>query len=154
AIERHSEHPLARAVLGSATEHELVLPHASGFRAIVGNGVEAVIAGQSARVGTPALLAGADVAVPGDALHRAETLRAAGKTVVFVSQGRCYLGCIALADTLRPAARGVIAALKRLGVRHTMMLSGDHARVAQAIAAELGLDDVRAELLPEEKLMA
>lgn len=154
AIERHSEHPLARAVLASATEHELVLPHASGFRAIVGNGVEAVIAGENARVGTPALLADAEVLVPDEALHRAEALRAAGKTVVFVSEGTCYLGCIALADTLRPAARDVIAALKRLGVRHTVMLSGDNTRVAQAIAAELGLDGVRAELLPEEKLTA
>jgi Cd2+/Zn2+-exporting ATPase len=154
AVERHSEHPLARAVLASATEHELVLPHASGFRAIVGNGVEAVIGGEHARVGTPALLADADVTVPDDALKRAETLRAAGKTVVFVSEGTCYLGCIALADSLRPAARGVIATLKRLGVRQTVMLSGDNTRVARAIATELGLDDVRAELLPEEKLTA
>ena len=154
AVERHSEHPLARAVLASATEHELVLPHASGFRAIVGNGVEAAIAGALARVGTPALLADADVAVPDEALSRAEALRAAGMTVVFVSEGACYLGCIALADTIRPAARSVIAALKRLGVRHTVMLSGDNTRVAQVIAAELGLDGVRAELLPEEKLTA
>lgn len=154
AIERHSEHPLARAVLASATEHELALPHASGFRAIVGNGVEAVIEGENARVGTPVLLADAAVLVPDDALHRAEALRAAGKTVVFVSEGTCFLGCIALADTLRPAARDGIAALKRLGVRHTVMLSGDNTRVAQAIAADLGLDSVRAELLPEQKLTA
>jgi Cd2+/Zn2+-exporting ATPase len=154
AIERHSEHPLAHAVLASATEHELVLPHASGFRAIVGNGVEAAIAGESARVGTPALLADADVVVPDDALSRAEALEAAGKTVVFVSEGTCYLGCIALADTLRPAAQGVIATLRRLGVQHTVMLSGDNTRVARVIATALGLDGVRAELLPEEKLTA
>ncbi len=154
AIERHSEHPLARAVLGSATVHELLLPRASGFRAIVGNGVEAVIAGESARVGTIALLADADVGVPDEAITCAESLRAAGKTVVFVSRGSAYLGSIALADTIRPSARGVIAALKRLGVRQTVMLSGDNARVAEAIGAELGLDSVRAELLPEDKLTA
>jgi Cd2+/Zn2+-exporting ATPase len=154
AIERHSEHPLARAVLASATEHELVLPHASGFRAVVGNGVDAVISGESARVGTPALLAQSGVMVPDDALRRADALRAVGKTVVFVSQGTWYLGFIALADTPRPAARGVIDALRQLGVRHTVMLSGDDTHVAQAIGAELGLDGVRAELLPEEKLTA
>ena len=154
AVERHSEHPLARAVVASATEHELLLPRASGFRAIVGNGVEAVIAGESARVGTVALLADTDVIVPEAALLRAEALRAAGKTVVFVARGAMYLGCIALADTIRPSARGVIAALKRLGVRQTVMLSGDNARVAEAIGAELGLDSVRAELLPEDKLTA
>ena len=154
AVERHSEHPLARAVLASATEHELLPPHASGFHAIVGNGVEAVIADERARVGTVALLADADVVVPDEAITRAEALRAAGKTVVFVSRGSAYLGCIALADTIRPSARGVIAALKRLGVRQTVMLSGDNARVAEAIGAELGLDSVRAELLPEEKLIA
>ncbi|HEY7908070.1 MAG TPA: heavy metal translocating P-type ATPase, partial [Thermomicrobiales bacterium] len=154
AVERHSEHPLARAVVASATEHELLLPRASGFRAIVGNGVEAVIAGERARVGTVALLADTDVIVPEAALLRAEALRAAGKTVVFVARGAMYLGCIALADTIRPSARGVIAALKRLGVRQTVMLSGDNARVAEAIGAELGLDSVRAELLPEDKLTA
>lgn len=154
AIESHSEHPLARAVRASATEHELLLPRASGVRAVIGNGVEAVIEGESARVGTVALLADVDVSVPDAALQFAEALRADGKTVVFVSLGEAYLGCIALADTLRPSARGVIAALKRLGVRQTTMLSGDNRRVAAAIGAELGLDSVRAELLPEEKLAA
>jgi Cd2+/Zn2+-exporting ATPase len=154
AVERHSEHPLARAILASATEHELLPPHASGFRAIVGNGVEAVIEGRSARVGTVALLADTDISVPETALVCAGALREAGKTVIFVSWGTAYLGCIALADTIRPSARGVITALKRLGVRQTVMLSGDNIRVAEAIGAELGLDSVRAELLPEEKLTA
>ena len=154
AVERHSEHPLARAILSSATEHELLPPHASGFRAIVGNGVEAIIEGQSARVGTVALLADTDISVPETALVCAGALREAGKTVIFVSWGTVYLGCIALADTIRPSARGVITALKRLGVRQTVMLSGDNVRVAEAIGAELGLDSVRAELLPEEKLTA
>lgn len=154
AAEHYSEHPLARAVRASATEQELIVQRASEFRAVVGHGVEAVIESRSVRVGTVALLARAGIAVPDDALACAVRLRGTGKTVVFVADEGEFLGLLALADTIRPSARGVIAALKGLGVRQTVMLSGDNVRVAETIAAELGIDTVMADLMPEEKLAA
>lgn len=152
AAETRSEHPLSRAIVAAAAEKGLSLPSVAGFRAVVGNGVEATVAGHPVAVGTTALVARAGAGIPPEVRDSAQRLQREGKTVVHVAEGAAYRGAIALADTIRASAPAVIAALRTLGVKHIVMLTGDNAHVAQAIAAELGITEVRAELLPEEKL--
>ncbi len=152
AAETRSEHPLSRAIVAAATEQALALPAVTGFRAVIGNGVEATVAGSPVAIGTAALVERAGATIPPEARREAETLQKGGKTVVHVAEGAAYLGMIGLADTIRATAPAVIAALRTLGVKHIVMLTGDNAHVAEAIAAELGITEVRAGLLPEDKL--
>jgi Cd2+/Zn2+-exporting ATPase len=117
-------------------------------------------------VGSPVLFAGAGIALPAGAAGRAADLEQAGNTVMLVhgapAPGREpeMLGLVAVADTIRPDAPAAVAALKAAGVRHTIMLTGDNERTARAIAEQTGVDEIRANLLPEgkvdaiEKLMA
>jgi Cd2+/Zn2+-exporting ATPase len=160
AVEARSEHPLGRAVMRQAEARSLSSEPAEGFRAMVGRGAEAQVYGQAARVGNPALFADAGIALPGAATAAAAELEAAGNTVMLVhgapGVGRApeLLGLLAVADTIRPDARAATAALKAAGIRRTVMLTGDNERTARAIAAEAGVDDVRANLLPDGKVQA
>ena len=153
AVERLSEHPLAVAIVAGAEARGLLLPAAEGFRAVPGMGVLGRVGGAELTIGNEALFAGRGVAVAVGATAVADRLRAEGKTAMLVGDEAGVRGVLAVADTVRPAAAGVVAELKRLGVERTVMLTGDNARVAGAIAAQLGIDEVHADLLPEEKLV-
>ena len=152
AAESRSEHPLAHAVVACAKVHEIILPAVEDMHAVVGKGVEARCNDQVYRVGTASLLEAAGVCIPEQVTHAAQGLRTQGKTAVFVAADDACLGVLALADVVRPGARAVIAHLRQLGISHIVMLTGDNHEVAQTIAAELGIDEVRADLLPEDKL--
>lgn len=161
AIERLSEHPLARAIVAAAEERRTPLREVADFEALTGAGARAALDGRVAYVGSPDLFAGLEAAVPAHAIEAADRLRTEGKTVVLVgeqpadaSKAPRVTGLIAIRDQVRPNARAAIDALHRLGVRRIVMLSGDHPHTAQAIAAELGIDDVRAGLRPEDKVSA
>ncbi len=153
AAERFSEHHLAEAVVRGARARGLEIPDPEEFRAIAGMGVVATVAGREVAVGNDMLFAELGAPVPAAARAEADRLRGEGKTAVYVGDASGVRALVAVADTLRPAAAGAVADLKRLGVERIVVLTGDNTLVARAICDELGIADVRADLLPEEKLV-
>ena len=150
SIEARSEHPLAAAVVAYARAAGIEPGPAEGFAALVGHGATARVDGHTAWVGSPALatehMGTADL--PDDI----ETLQDEGKTVIVAGIGSEPLALLALRDQPRAEAAQAIAALRHLGVAHVAMLTGDNQRTARAISAQLGLDEVFAELKPEDKV--
>ncbi|MGD9572876.1 MAG: heavy metal translocating P-type ATPase [Thermoleophilia bacterium] len=150
AVEARSEHPLARAILDHVRAEGIDPPPAEGFEAVVGHGARASLSGREIWVGSPRLLAQlAPEAAPPPEVERLEQ---EGKTVVLVGREAEVLAVVAMRDEPRPEAREALAALRRLGIGNLVMLTGDNRRTAEAIARELGIDEVRAELLPEQKV--
>lgn len=147
--ERQSEHPVARAVVEGTRARGIAPAPADGFRSVAGHGVEAEVDGRSVRVGTAAWmrLAGVDAA-PLEA--RAEELASRGRTPFFVAIGGELAGLVAVADPISAAARTAIADLRAMGIG-VAMVTGDRASTARAVARELGIDDVFAEVKPEDK---
>jgi Cd2+/Zn2+-exporting ATPase len=152
SAERLSEHHMAVAIVHGAEERQLALGEAVAFRAFPGMGIAADVDGDEVLVGNDLLFVEFAVAVPSHVVAEADRLRDAGKTAVFVGDHQVVRGLIAVADTVRPSARAVIAELKAQGIARIVMLTGDNRRVADAIGVELGIDEVYADLLPEEKL--
>ena len=150
AVEARSEHPLARAILDHVREAGIEPPAAEGFEAILGHGARARVSGREVWVGSVRLLK--QLAPQATAPADVERLEAEGKTTVLVGEGDRVLAVVAMRDEPRPEAREALAALQRLGIEHVVMLTGDNSRTALAIARELGIDEVRAELLPEQKV--
>jgi Cu2+-exporting ATPase len=151
ATEADSEHPLARAIVAEARERTGgELPEADGFRAMTGRGVQARVEGATVAVGGPALLRELAVAEPGELAAEVAGWRERGATVLFVVREDKVLGALALEDTVRPESREATDELHRLG-RRVVMLTGDAHQVAEAVAATLGVDEVLAEVLPEDK---
>lgn len=150
AVEQHSEHPVARAVVDAARLQSLAVPDAAGFTALPGRGARAVVGGRLLFVGNLRICE--ELGTCRDDVHQAIAgLEASGRTAILLSDQREPLGVLAIADRARPHARESIAALRRTGVRRVVMLTGDNAGVAAGVAAELGVDDVRAALLPGDK---
>jgi Cd2+/Zn2+-exporting ATPase len=149
AIERFSEHPLARAIVKGAQERALAIPAAEGFEAQTGAGANATVLGRSMRIGRPALFGQLtpDVAIE---VHAQETQ---GRTVVALGDQQPW-GLIAIADTVRPEAAAAVARLKQVGIARVVLLTGDNRHTAAAIGAALGVNEVRAELLPHQKVEA
>ncbi len=157
-VENRSEHPLARAIVAAAEERGIAFTPAEEVEALTGRGVRAVVGDSELYVGNRKLCDEVGIPIPETLVARGEALEDEGKTVMFVASAAddraSVAGLIAVADTVRPDAREAIAALKRIGVRRTVMLTGDNERTAAAIAAQAGLDDFRANLLPDEKVEA
>ncbi len=153
AAEHASEHPLARAVVAAARERGLRLTAAEDFTSVPGRGVTATIDGREVRVGSPALLA--DLAGQGAGAEReVRALEDAGRTAVVVLRDGVPVGLLGIADRLRTDAAATIAALTRLTGRAPVLLTGDNERAAERLAAEVGITDVRARLLPQDKVAA
>ena len=170
AVQSRSEHHLAEATVEAATERGLEVPAATGFEAVVGKGVHARVGEATIHIGNPRYIESMDADHPIEGvdvgLSAVERLQAEGKTSVLVlaetdrevgdacMQGGHVrvLGWLAFTDTIRPDAAAMIEALRARGIERIVMLTGDNERVAQYIADELGIDEVYAELLPEEKV--
>lgn len=155
AVEALSDHPLAAAVVRDGNERlgGAAVPAASDVQSLTGRGIEAKVGGQTVTIGKPALFQSGPGPKPPTALwSEIERVEKSGRTVMVVRQGERYLGAIGLMDTARPAAREVIARLRVLGIRRVIMLSGDNQSVASAIARDLGLDEARGGLMPEDKV--
>ena len=149
ALEQYSEHPLAKAILRRAEEDGLAAPPVTDFRALPGNGVEAVLAGETLCGGSGTFMAGR-TAVP-DALRTgAEALAAAGKTPLYFARGDALLGVIAVADRIKDDSARAVKELRGMGLE-VVMLTGDNERTARAIGAEAGVDRVIAGVLPDGK---
>jgi Cu2+-exporting ATPase len=150
AVEADSEHPLARAIVAAARGQLGDLPRASDFRAMTGRGVQARVDGAPVAVGGPALLRQLDAAEPEALSDQVGGWKRRGAAVLYVVRGDKVVGALALEDAVRPESRQAVEELHRLGKR-VVMLTGDARQVAEAVAAELGVDEVFAEVLPEDK---
>jgi Cu2+-exporting ATPase len=149
SVERESEHPLATAIVTAATERHIPLAAAERFQAVPGYGALAGVAGRSVAIGNPRLLEREHI--PLDELaDDVDELTGEGRTVVAVAIAGRAAGLIAIADEQRPTAKDAIAALHGLGI-HTVMLTGDNAATARRVAAEVGIDEVIADVLPADK---
>ena len=153
ALEARSSHPLARAILARGDRDGVTQSAASDTKTVPGRGVEGSWEGQSIWLGSDrfATEKGLGDAIPRDLLEKIE---GAGSTLVAVGSGDRLLGLIELRDRIRPDAKAVVARLHAQGVQKIIMLTGDNERTARAVAAEVGIDEVRAELLPEDKVTA
>jgi len=149
AVEAESEHPVARAVVEAAAERGAI-PSASAFKAMSGRGVEADVDGSRVAVGGPALVAERDIRIP-EAVERAtEDWKRRGASVLYVIEDGQITGAFSVEDEIRPESRQAVEELQRLGVE-VAMITGDARQVAEAVAAELGIERVLAEVLPEDK---
>jgi Cu+-exporting ATPase len=150
SLERASEHPLGRAIVDAASERGLALGEGSDFSSRTGLGVVGTVDGRRVALGSPALLR--DLGVAADALEaRAEQLRAEGQTVVFLALDGQAAGLLGVADPIKQTAREAIPRLHREGLR-IVMLTGDSRTTAAAVAGELAIDEVFAELRPDAKV--
>ena len=148
-LEAPSEHPLGAAIVEEASERKLPQQPVEGFEAVHGRGVRAVLGGHTCLAGSRAMMeeAGIDLI---DWLDRTEALAAQGKTPLFFAKDTSLLGVIAVADTPKPTSRDAVAAFRSLGI-DVIMLTGDNRRTAAAIGAQLGVTEVLAEVLPQDK---
>ncbi|MDR7418661.1 MAG: heavy metal translocating P-type ATPase [Armatimonadota bacterium] len=154
SAEQRSEHHLARAIVATAAAEGAAVHLPEAFRGVPGQGVVATVNGAEVVVGAVGLVAANVPAVPAAAREAVARLEAEGKTVVLVAAGGRTLGVLALADAIREEAPAAIAALRRLGVQHIGIVTGDNERVAGAVASRLRITHVEARLLPEQKVEA
>ncbi|MEI6564463.1 MAG: heavy metal translocating P-type ATPase [bacterium] len=153
ALEIHSEHPLAAAVLRKAQSENVKSLVAHDFRALKGRGAEASIDGHLFWVGSHRLLH--EKGVEESEMHdQAQRMEDAGHSVIVVGSDRHVCGLISVADAIRPESVDLIRQLKAAGVRHVVMLTGDNQGTADAVGHAVGVDELRAELLPEDKMLA
>jgi P-type Cu2+ transporter len=149
AVEADSEHPLARAIVAEARS-EGDLPQANDFHSMTGRGVQACVEGSTVAVGGPALLRQLELAAPEVLADQVGVWKQRGATVLYVVRDDKVVGALSLEDAVRPESRQAVTELHRLGKR-VVMITGDARQVAEAVAADLGVDGVFAEVLPEDK---
>jgi P-type Cu+ transporter len=148
SAERGSEHPLGEAIVKGAAERGLGLSDPTAFNAVAGHGIEATVDGRSVLMGNAKLLA--DRSIENPAADAASAMAQAGKTPMFVAIDGRFAGVVAVADQIKPESAGAIAAMKAMGLE-VIMMTGDNRRTADAVAAQVGIERVLAEVLPEHK---
>ena len=151
SVESCSEHPLGKAILKAAKGKELAISKTDGFLMTTGKGVRGVVDGREVLAGNVMLLAGNNIPIPEEMTEKAEAYIHKGSTVIFTAADGVFAGFIVLSDTLRAESREMIRSLKELGVE-PVLLTGDNENAAKNISGELGITEVRANCLPEDKL--
>ena len=152
AVESRSAHPLAQAVVTEAQGRGLTWAEAGEVESVSGKGVRADFAGQKIAIGNVKMFDG--TAIPEAVQKHVSRLQSEGKSIMLIQSNGQFIGVLALADTPREAVKQVLDQLHRLGIKKTIMLTGDNEGVARAIATTVGLDEVKAGLLPEDKVKA
>ncbi len=147
AADRRSAHPLAKAVVDYATLKQVAVPEPDQYEQVQGRGVIATVSGREVLVGNAALIIE-------NGIQLTAAIESGGQTPVHVAVDGQFAGVIFIADLLRPGAREALVKLKETGVKRLVMLTGDNEATAQAVAKELGIDEVRANLMPEDKVNA
>src|SRR5699024_467429 len=147
SVEQHSEHPIAQGIVGEAQEYGLSLAHVQNFQSLTGEGIKGDVNGEEIHVVSPGYVNKSELAYDEAAFNEMSEV---GKTVVFVLKDEMVTGMIALADIVRESAKKAISSLKEAGV-HSIMLTGDNEKVAHWVAEEIGVEEVYAEVLPDEK---
>jgi Cu+-exporting ATPase len=152
SVEQATEHPLAQAILSGARERGISPAKTTDFESITGKGVRGIVNGRNVLFGNRALLEQFHIPV-NNQLSKAEELRSAGQTVMFVALGGNVAALVGVADPVKASTPEAVALLQKEGIR-IIMLTGDSRTTALAVAKELGIDDVAAEVLPEQKAQA
>jgi Cu+-exporting ATPase len=150
SVEKNSQHPLAEAIVEKAAEKGIALSESTGFDTFGGKGVVAQVAGKEVLIGNRTLFAERNVALPKDVEEAMARLEREGKTAILVAVENVIGGVIAIADTLKESSRAAIEALKRMHFK-VVMITGDNTRTAHAIARQIGIEDVLAQVLPQDK---
>jgi len=153
AVERHSEHPIGRAIVDSARQSEIDVPDSEDFDSETGQGVVARVDDKSIRVGGPRMLQARKIELPGPVSRAADRLSGKGATVVYIVSDDAVQGLVAVADPIKPSAKRAIKALHESGLK-TAMITGDSKTTAESVARELGIDAVIAGVLPDGKVEA
>jgi Cd2+/Zn2+-exporting ATPase len=154
AVERHSQHPLAQAVVRRADQQQLARPEAAPLESITARGVRSSVAGETVEIGSLRLWEEQGVEIDTEVRGAVERLQAAGRSTMAVRHGSRWLGVLGVADRPREEVRSTLDRLRTLGLQPLIMLTGDNKGVGDAIGREVGVDAVRADLLPEDKVTA
>jgi Cu+-exporting ATPase len=149
SLERGSEHPLAEAIVNGAEERGIALAKAEDFEAVTGKGVKGTVDGRMVALGNKAMIEDLGLAA-GDLVEKANQRRDEGETVMFVAIDGAIAGLVSVADPVKQSTPDALKALHALGLR-IIMATGDNERTAKAVAARLGIDEIRADVLPEDK---
>ncbi|MBX3064776.1 MAG: cadmium-translocating P-type ATPase [Anaerolineae bacterium] len=153
AVEQQSNHPLAQAVVRAAQQKNLQFTKVDSLENVPGRGVRSAIDGKQVLIGSAKLFQESSAPTPDPKLlQQVDALEKSGRSTMLVSRGDEFLGILGLSDTPRPNVPEVMSDLRKLGIEHLVMLTGDNREVAKNIAAQVGLTDVEAELMPEDKL--
>ena len=150
AVERDSEHPVAQAIVMSAQDRGIAIPNATGFGSLTGRGVEASVNGRSLRAGGPNLLHSVQVTLPAELSAFTERASSRGQATIYLLENARPIAAFAIADQIRPESRAAVERLHEQQIE-VVLLTGDARAVADAVARELGIDTVYAEVLPEQK---
>ncbi|MDZ7808390.1 MAG: heavy metal translocating P-type ATPase [Gracilimonas sp.] len=150
SVENNSEHPLARAVVNAASERDIELKKSIGFESITGKGVKAIVGDGAVGIGTASLMEELGAEITEERTQQKQQLEEEAKTVVYVSQSGNLLGILGIADEVKSDSREAISEFRKLGLK-TIMLTGDNAKTGRAIADKVGIDEVIAEVLPDQK---
>ncbi len=151
SIEHSSEHPLARAIVDAAKEQKLDLLAVKDFESTTAGGVTGIVGGKTVRVGKEMFLAEAGVSIPDDLKREAQAWQEKAQTVVWIAEGDKAAGILAIADPIKESTAAAIKALHALGLK-VIMCTGDNRKTAEAVARELGIDEVHAEVVPRDKV--
>lgn len=157
AVEQRSQHPLAHAILAKATERKLDVPAAAELEAITGRGIRSTVEGEAVHVGRLLMFEeepGGQERIPVAIRSTVRRLEDSGRTTMVVRRGERWLGVIGIADEPRADVRATLGRLRDVGITRIVMLTGDNAGVGKAVGDAVGIDDVRAGLLPEDKVTA
>ncbi len=149
ALEKGSEHPLAEAIIAGAEAQELEIPDASNFNAVTGKGVEGQVNNKTVALGNRAMMTHLNIDIS-QLESRAADLQNDGKTVMYIAHGDALAGIVAVADPIKETTQDAIKSLHNLGIK-IIMATGDNERTAKAVAKRLGIDEVKADVLPEDK---
>lgn len=150
SVEAKAEHPIGRAIVAEAKSRKLKVERASKFEALAGRGAQASVAGRTVTVASRRVINERGLLLPASLVHASGEAAGAGKTIVYVVDGEEVLGMIALADVVREESAEAVSALRKRGIR-VAMLTGDSHEVGNSVAAQLGIDEVFAEVLPGQK---
>jgi Cu+-exporting ATPase len=150
-LENHSEHPLARAIVNAAKKDEIELGKVSDFQSTTGGGVSAIVDGKSVLVGKEKFLSHSKTEISSELKDKAHALQEKAQTTVWVSVDGHAIGVLGIADPIKDTTRNAVTELHQMGLK-IIMVTGDNQRTSESVARELGIDDFRAEVMPQEKI--
>jgi len=151
SVEKHSEHPLAKAILEEARARKVPDIEPASFEVLKGLGVKAQVDGTRVTLGSRALLASQEISISDEVEAYLQEAECKGQTGLLLSHDHHVCGAVLIADAIRPESRNALVALRKLGIKHLAMLTGDNVRTARSIAQEAGIEEVHAGMLPESK---
>lgn len=152
AVEQRSQHPLAKAVVKKAMEMKLELPEAEDLQSLTARGIRSKVEGRPVELGSLRLWESENIQIPDDIRGTVQNLQEKGRSVIIVKHGDTWLGVLGVRDTPRNGAREVLNQLRAVGIQSLIMLTGDNKGIGEAVGKEVGVDEVKADLLPEDKV--